>query len=148
MRRWMSALFVMLLLGTSTAWAGSWEQTGEDGWKYEEDGAYVTDWKQIDGIWYYMDTETGQWNPRPALSETAACCLLENAVKRAGWYAKETFPIHYKIDSKTSNTYTIVLLMETAPTEWSETLNTFEVNRKTGKAKSLSTKLELDLYEY
>lgn len=147
MKRWMCMLLVMLVFGTSTAWAGQWEQTEDGAWRYEEDGTYAKGWQQIDGIWYYMNPENGLWDAKPALSETAACHLLENAVSRAGWYAKKDYPIHYNVTGTTKNTYTIALQMETAPMVWTETLNIFEINRKTGQAKSISTKLVLDLYE-
>ena len=148
MKRWFALMLALMTIGTSTAFAGQWEQQADGGWKYAEDnGSYATEWQQIDGTWYYMDSETGLWNSHPAMNETTACRLLENAVNKTGWYAKEEYPIHYVVTAKSTNTYTVTLLMETAPDSWSETLNTFEVNKKSGTAKSISTKIVLDLYE-
>ncbi len=140
--------FVLALAGAQTAFAGQWEAQENGGYKYQEDGAYLTEWHQIDGIWYYFDSETGQWMERPELTQTAACHLLENAVNKAGWYRNENFPILYRVDSATARKMTVSVLLETAPDEITGTLGEFEIDRKSGTAKELSTKIVLDLYDY
>ena len=96
-------------------WAGEWQQLEDGSWKYEEDGAYVTGWKQIDGIWYYMDPETELWDAAPALNETSACYLLENAVNKAGWYRNEESHMVYKVDSSDPYTITVSIMLEKEP---------------------------------
>lgn len=140
-------LLALTLLGTSTAWAGDWQQQEDGGWKYEENGEAVTGWIQEKGIWYYLEPDTGLWNPRPALTETSACRLLENAVNRAGWYSNETTEKVYKVDGSTKNTITVSIMLETAPMVVTGTLNTFDIDLRSGTAKSQQTKLVLDLYE-
>lgn len=138
---------LLTLLGTSTAWAGEWKQLEDGDWKYEENGADVTGWIQVDGTWYYMEPDTGLWNPRPALTETAACKLLENAVNRAGWYRNEDTEKVYKVDSTSKNTITVSIMLETQPMVVTGTLNTFEIDLRNATAKSQQTKQVLDLYE-
>lgn len=139
-------LLALTLFGTSTAWAGEWKQE-DDGWRYEENGETVTGWIRSDGIWYYMDPETGLWDEHPALDDTSACRLLENAVNRAGWYASVEEEKAYKVDKTSKGYLTVSIMLQTSPTEVTSTLNTFDINRKEGTAQSKSTKLVLDLYE-
>ena len=64
----MGAAAAVLALSAQTAWAGSWIEEPM-GWFYEkDDGETVRGWNQINGIWYYMDTETGVWQKEPAIS--------------------------------------------------------------------------------
>lgn len=128
-------------------WAGEWQQLEDGSWKYEEDGAYVTGWKQIDGIWYYMDPETELWDAAPALNETSACYLLENAVNKAGWYRNEESHMVYKVDSSDSYTITVSIMLEKEPDVLTNTLNTFDIRRKEKTAKSQQTKEVLNLYQ-
>lgn len=149
-RRLAGAVFALLLAaaGAQTAFAGQWEAQEDGGFKYQEDGAYLTEWHQIDGIWYYFDPDTGVWAEKPELTQTAACHLLENAVNRAGWYQNETFPVHYRVDSAAARKMTVSVLLETAPDQVTSTLGVFEIDRRNGTAKELSTKIVLDLYAY
>lgn len=140
-------LLAMTLFGAGTAWAGQWQELEGGSWMYEENGENVTGWIQDNGIWYYLDPDTGLWNPRPALSETAACRLLENAVNRAGWYSNETTEKIYKVDKTTKNTITVSIMLETAPMAVTGTLNTFDIDLRSATAKSQQTKLVLNLYE-
>lgn len=140
-------LLAMTLFGAGTAWAGQWQELEDGSWMYEENGESVTGWIQDNGIWYYLDPDTGLWNPRPALSETAACRLLENAVNRAGWYSNETTEKIYKVDKTTKNTITVSIMLETAPMAVTGTLNTFDIDLRSATAKSQQTKLVLNLYE-
>lgn len=146
--RMLPLAMLLAALGASPAWAGQWRQQEDGAWKYEEEGGYATGWIRADGIWYYLDPETGLWVERPELTETAACHLVENAVNRAGWYQNEAYPIHYKAQGSDRYKVTVTALLETAPDEVTSTLGTFEVNRRTGAAREVSTKLELDLYAY
>lgn len=147
-RRRLAATLLLCVLFTSSAWAGQWEQLEDGAWRYEQDGSYATGWIQADGLWYYLDQDTGLWVERPALTETAACHLLENAVNRAGWYQSEQFPLQFSVTSSGGRTMKISVLLETAPSQVSSTLGTFEVDIRQGTAKELSTKLVLDLYAY
>lgn len=142
-----AVLLALTLLGTSTVWAGEWQQLEDGNWKYEENAEPVTGWIQDEGIWYYLEPDTGLWNPRPALTETSACRLLENAVNRAGWYSNEMTEKVYKVDGSTKNTITVSIMLETAPMVVTGTLNTFDIDLRSGTAKSQQTKLVLDLYE-
>lgn len=142
-----AVLLAMTLFGAGTAWAGQWQESEDGNWMYEENGEAVTGWIQDNGIWYYLDPDTGLGNPRPALSETAACRLLENAVNRAGWYSNETTEKVYKVDKTTKNTITVSIMLETAPMAVTGTLNTFDIDLRSATAKSQQTKLVLNLYE-
>lgn len=137
----------VLSLTALPTWAGEWQQLEDGSWKYEEDGAYVTGWKQIDGIWYYMDPETELWDAAPALNETSACYLLENAVNKAGWYRNEESHMVYKVDSSDPYTITVSIMLEKEPDVLTNTLNTFDIRRKEKTAKSQQTKEVLNLYQ-
>ena len=140
-------VLALLLLGTQVAWAGQWEEQETGGRKYQEDGAYLTDWQQIDGVWYYFSSETGLYVEKPSLTSAVAVAhLLENAVNRSGWYKNETYPIHYNIDNVTGYKMTVSVWEETAPDSVTSTLGVFDVNLRNGQAKEQSTKNILDLY--
>ena len=138
----------LTLAGAQSAFAGQWETQEDGGWKYQEDGSYLTEWHQIDNVWYYFDSETGAWVEHPQLTETAVCHLLENAVNRAGWYRNETFPMIYTAGGVTSRKMTVTVMLETAPTVVTTTLGTFDVDLRNGTAREQSTKEVLDLYVY
>lgn len=129
------------------AFAGQWEAFADGSWKYEEEGTYLTGWQQVDGVWYYMDPETENWVARPQLNDESVCYLLENAVNKAGWYQGDKDEMYYQIDSSDKYGYTVSLMVSTKPYFSTGTMNTFDISRKTGLAKSKSTKLVLDLYE-
>ena len=134
-------------LSARAAWAGEWQQFEDGSWKYEEDGAYVTGWKQVDGVWYYMDPETAVWDAAPELNDASVCYLLENAVNKAGWYRDEDSHMVYKIDSSDKYKITVSIMLENEPDVLTNTLNTFDVTRRDGLAKSQHTKVVLNLYE-
>lgn len=147
-----SVAFLAVSVGTGLkTYAAEWQQTENGDWTYvEDDGSLASGWKKINGVWYDLDTETGVWNAHPALDETAVCHLVENAVNRTGWFDREISEdavLHYRVDSSNSYKYTVVLQKESTPDEIGTTLKNFEVDKKTGKAKDLSTKIVLDLYE-
>ena len=128
------------------AWAGTWQQDEDGGWRYEEDGVWQTGWVQVDGIWYDLDAETGVWIQRPPVNRDTVCYLVENAVTRAGWYEHEDREMVYQVESVEKNRITVALKMETAPFEFTETAQVFEVSLRDKTAKAVTTKLVLDLY--
>ena len=141
-------------VGTETelkAYAAEWQQAENGDWTYkEDDGSLASGWQKIDGVWYDMDAENGVWDSHPSLDETSVCYLVENAVNRAGWFNREIsedIVLHYRVDSKNQYKYTVVVQEESRPDEIGSTLKTFEVDRRTGTAKDVSTKIVLDLYE-
>ena len=141
-------------VGTETemkSYAAEWQQAENGDWTYaEDDGSLASGWQKIDGVWYNLDGETGVWNSHPSLDETSVCHLVENAVNRAGWFNREIsedIVLHYRVDSKNQYKYTVVVQEESRPDEIGSTLKTFEVDRRTGTAKDVSTKIVLDLYE-
>ncbi len=77
---------VVFAVGTETemkAYAAEWQQAENGDWTYAEDeGSHATGWQKIDGVWYYLEPETGVWNSHPALDQTSVCYLVENAVNR------------------------------------------------------------------
>ncbi|MCD8222033.1 MAG: hypothetical protein LUD07_07590 [Clostridiales bacterium] len=150
-RAWLTVIAAVLMMGAMslTAWAGEWQKQEDGAWKYEQDGEYLTGWQYIDGVWYYMDTETAEWVSRPALTQESACYLVENAVNKTGWYDDEDLYgiLHYKVDEANKSKIVVSIIMETAPDEWTTTLNTFDINRRTNVAQSQQTKLKLNLYE-
>ena len=144
----------VLAVGTETemkAYAAEWQQADNGDWTYaEDDGSLAAGWQKINGVWYYLDPETGVWNEHPAPDETSVCYLVENAVNRAGWFNREiseNVVLHYRVDSKNQYKYTVVVQEESRPDEVGTTLKTFEVDKKTGMAKDVSTKIVLNLYE-
>ena len=144
----------VLAVGTETemkAYAAEWQQAENGDWTYaEDDGSLAAGWQKINGVWYYLDPETGVWNEHPALNETSVCYLVENAVNRQGWYDRqitENVTLHYNLQSSNQYKYTVVLQEETQPYVMGTTWNTFEVDRKNGIAKVVSTDLSLNLYE-
>ena len=58
-------------VGTETemkAYAAEWQQAENGDWTYaEDDGSLASGWQKIDGVWYYLDGETGVWNSHPSL---------------------------------------------------------------------------------
>lgn len=142
-----AACAAMMTACVMPAFAGQWEQTVDGDWKYGEDGTYFTGWQKVDNVWYYLNPETELWVEKPQLNDESVCRLLENAVNRAGWYHNEDKEMYYQIDSSDKYQYTVSLMVSTEPYFSTGTLNTFDVSKKTGLAKSESTKWTLDLYE-
>lgn len=135
-----------LLAGSSmTAWAGEWIQLDNGSWMYEEEDGYAYGWQQIDGYWYYLDVETGIWKPAPAITEESAVYLLGNALKKAGLYQDEGAELICRVDSSDNNYIYISVGTEKTPNYFS-ILNTFTVNRKTGRAESSYSKDKFDLW--
>ena len=75
---------------------------------------------------------------------------VENAVNKKGWFNREISEdeiLHYNVDSSSQYKYTVVIQKEDRPDEIGSTLKTFEVDKRTGTAKDVSTKIILNLYE-
>lgn len=141
-------------VGTETemkAYAAEWQQAENGDWTYaEDDGSLAYGWQKIGGVWYYLDAATGVWNSHPSMDETSVCYLVENAVNRAGWFNREIsedIVLHYRVESSNQYKYMVVVQEENRPDEIGSTLKTFEVDKKTGTAKDVSTKIVLNLYE-
>ncbi len=146
MSSFICACAAVTAVGVTPAFAGQWEELPDGNWKYEENGEYLTGWQQVDGVWYYMDPATELWVARPQLNDKSVCYLLENAVNKAGWYRNEESLMYYQIDSSSKYGYTVSLVVSEKPYFMTGTLNTFDISKKTGLAKSQSTKEVLDLY--
>ena len=134
----------VVLLSSGTAWAGSWIERPE-GWVYEEDGRLAAGWNRIDKIWYYMDTGTGLWQKEPAVNEENAPYLMENTMVRAGLYQDEKEDIEYRAVYSTKDTVEVCVGWEEKPGEF-HTINIFNIDKRTGIAKSRVTKEEYEVY--
>ena len=67
--------------------------------------------------------------------------------KLKGTEISEDEILHYNVDSSSQYKYTVVIQKEDRPDEIGSTLKTFEVDKRTGTAKDVSTKIILNLYE-
>ncbi len=138
-RRWRifgAAAALALILPAVPAFGGQWEQDSGGAWYYEENGERAVGWTKIDGKWYALDEETGVWIERPALTEEAACYLLENYLADAGLYQNEDEEVYCRVDYVSREGYTISAGYEEKPGLF-RTLNTYEVNVKNRTAKAL-----------
>lgn len=146
-KRAAGAVLAVMLAGSSmTAWAGEWIQLDNGSWMYENEGGYACGWQQIGGYWYYLDDATGIWNPSPAITDEAAARLLGNALKKAGLYQDEGADVICRVDSSNENYVYLSVGTEKSPNYFS-ILNTFTVNRKTGRAESGYSKDKFNLWE-
>lgn len=128
------AAALALVLPAFPAFGGQWEQ--EDGkWYYEENGERAVGWTRVDGRWYALDSGTGEWIQKPALTEEAACYLLENYLADAGLYQDEDEEVCCRVDYVSKNGYTVSAGYEEKPGRF-RTLNTYEVNVKNRTAKA------------
>lgn len=138
---------VFLMVGCAfPAWAGEWTQAENGDWRYEEDGVYATGWQNIDGIWYYLDTETGIWNPRPAMTGEAASYLLSNKLKEAGLYQDESSEPICRVDYIVDGVIYLSVGLQTSPNDFS-VITSYEVNQRRGTAENRSTKINFNLWE-
>lgn len=144
-RRFGILLAMMILGGSFSAWAGEWVQAEDQSWRYEEAGVYAAGWQKIDGTWYYLDTETGIWNAKPALSGEAASYLLSNKLKEAGLYQEEGAELVCRVDYISDGIVYLSVGIETSPNDFS-IITSFEVNQKKGTAEARSTKIIFDLW--
>jgi len=141
-----AVLAVMLAGSSMTAWAAEWLQLDDGSWMYEVEGGYAYGWQQIDGYWYYLDTETGVWKPSPAITEESAVHLLANALKKAGLYQNERADLICRVDNSDENYVYISVGTQKTPNYFS-ILNTFTVNRRTGRAESGYSKDKFNLWQ-
>lgn len=160
------SLAAALMLATpQSAWAGNWVRQDEK-WLYGENGTWETGWQLIENEWYYFDSQgimmtgwvkdaenqkwyylnksDGKWETKPAMTEEAACHLLENTLKEAGLYQDEQREIQYKVDYVTKDSIKISIGYEKIPGIFS-TINTYEVDRKNRTAKSFLTDQQYQL---
>ena len=124
-------------LAVTPAYAAGWSQ--EDGvwYYYGESGEKENGWIQAeeDGLWYYLASDTGSWMQRPVLDTEAAVHLLENAIKKAGYYQNEKQPVEVREDWRDDRVICMSVRMITGPNS-DAILNNYEVNRKTGAVKA------------
>lgn len=140
-------LFAALISLTGPAlpsWAGQWLQNQEGGWLYQEDGVSLTGWQNIDGWWYYLDPETGLWQENPSITAQGACCLLENRLKELNLYQDEDRETSCRLEEEKKNSYRVSVGYYEKPDVW-RSLNFFEVDPRTGVAKSESGRWEVEL---
>lgn len=140
-------LLAALVIGSAfPAWAGQWVQDDNGDYRYEEDGLYAAGWQKIDGTWYYLDTETGVWNPRPTMNGETASYLLSNKLKDAGLYQDEEAEVVCRVDYIMDRTIYLSVGIWTSPNDFS-TITSFEVNQRRGTAESKETKIKFNLWE-
>lgn len=145
--RWFGIVLAMMVFGCSfSAWAGGWVQADNGDWRYEDEGSYATGWQNIDGIWYCLDTETGVWNPRPAMNGETASYLLSNKLKEANLYQDEKAEVICRVDYVMEGVIYISVGTQTSPNDFSVITN-FEVKQRTGAAEAPSTKIKFNLWE-
>ena len=110
-----------------------WNQIGTLWYYGDEAGVLKTGWVQTDnGLWYYLDSETGSWVQRPPLDETAAVHLLENAIAGMGYYDREECPVEVLEDWQDGAIIHMSVRAITGPNSYS-TLNTYQVDKRTGR---------------
>lgn len=138
MKRFLGLLVLCASVMAMPVYAGTWIQDEESTWYYfNEDGSMLTGWlNDTDyGKWYYLDTQTGVWNSKPAINEVSACHLLENALKAAGLYQNEDAELVFLVDEVNDHEIQISVAKETAPDSY-ERINSYTVNKKSGIAKT------------
>lgn len=162
------AAFWLACSGAVPVYGGQWVQPSEGQWAYEEAGEWLAGWREIDGKWYcfgadgvmqtgwvragemqlwhYLDEETGAWIPRPVLNEEAAQKLLENAVRKTGYYDQEKYEWEVRIDYTERDMIYGSIRIITGPDSWT-TLNNYRIKRKDGTV-SADAGGKLNLYEY
>ena len=72
---------------------------------------------------------------RPVLNTEAVIHLLENAIKRQGYYQDEQQPVVVREDGRNENLIYMSVRIVTGPND-DQILNTYEVNRKSGRVKA------------
>lgn len=142
----LAALAILMNGSVFTSWAGEWTQEENGDWRYEEDGVYATGWQNIDGKWYYLDTETGIWNPRPAMTGEAASCLLSNKLKEADLYQDEESEAVCRVDYISDGVIYLSVGLQTSPNDF-KIITSYEVNQRSGTAINRSTKINFNLWE-
>ncbi len=117
-------------------YTAGWKQVDEKWYYYNEGGELKTGWIQAaeDGLWYYLDRETGAWNPRPELDEEASVRLLENAVGKLGYYKNEGDPLIFREDYRDKHKIYMTVRKVTGP-DSNAVINSYQVERKSGNVK-------------
>ncbi len=135
--RMVCALGLAAGLAVTPAYAAGWSQEGESWYYYGEAGERKNGWVQADedGLWYYLDNETGRWVRRPVLDTEAAVHLMENAIKKSGYYQNEEQPVEVREDWRDEKTVYLSVRVITGPNSDTR-LNNYEVNRRTGAVKA------------
>lgn len=142
--RFCAVLAVLTLGCPAAAWAGWTQQDGNI--RYEDESGHAVGWQEIDGFWYYFDTETGIYNSRPYMTGEAASHLLCNKLKEANLYQDEGAELICRVDYMTDSMIRLSAGIQTSPNDFS-IINTFEVQRKYGTAESKVTKQKFNLWE-
>lgn len=146
------------VLFSATSYAGEWVEAESNVWQYVEGTTLSTGWKEIEGQWYYfnsegimhtgwikdselnqwyfLDTGSGAWESRPVMNETTAVHLLENALIRSNLYQNEEFPLLFKVDEVTKSKIKVSVGVEKMPEVFSS-INIYEIDKKTGLAAAV-----------
>lgn len=157
MKHFLGLLVLFAGVMAMPVYAGTWVQSEDAAWYYDEAEGFVTGWQEIDehwyyfnedgsmltgwmkdsdyDKWYYLDTQTGVWNSQPAINEVSACYLLENAVKAAGLYQNEDAELVFRVLENNNNEIQVSVGKETAPDRYSQ-INAYTINKKSGIAKA------------
>lgn len=115
-----------------TSWAGQWAQQ-DGGWVYEEDdGTLATGWNQIDGKWYYLDSGSGSWIEKPALTAENIFYLLQNYLSANQLYQNEEAPLEIRVNEENAQSIEVSLGYEDVPLSF-KTINTYKIDKKTGE---------------
>lgn len=128
-----AVLAAVLAMGPAgAAYAGAWQQVDDDWYYYDDNGEPETGWVQAeDLLWYYLDTQTGAWVRRPALSNEAAEKLLDNYILKMGYYQNESEAARARVDWVDGNMIYASVGVVSGPNRF-DILNTYEINRKSG----------------
>lgn len=163
----LSLTSALLIAAPIDIWAGNWVSGEQGQWFYEDNGMVITGWQEISnewyyfnsqGImatgwvkvpgeekWYYLDEKNGNWIQKPVIDEAAACHLLDNAIKAAGYYQAEDRELEFKVDYVTKDMIRVSIGYEKLPGIF-VTINTYEINRKQAAARSVTRDQLYQLY--
>ena len=152
-----AAGFMAMSSMTVPAYAGEWVQTESAAWKYVDQGVSSVGWQEIGDQWYYFDADgtmltgwiqdpdrqncwyylnaSGAWEQRPAMDDTAACHLMENALIRANLYQNEDAQLVVLVEESSGSTIKVSARTQDGPNSTS-ILNYYEINKRTGAAKA------------
>ena len=128
----------LIIASPFAAFANEWQQEEDGSWYYvDEAGSPRTGWVRPEGEkkWYLLDHETGKWIEKPPVNEQNVCHLLENALADAGLYQNEDYELIYRIVYQDEAGISVSVMYEDRP-GYFVSINTYEVSRKTGKAKA------------
>ncbi len=115
-------------------YAGGWQEQGDVWYYFDDAGEMQTGWVQAsdDQLWYYLDSETGAWVRRPTLDDTAVVKLLENEIRKMGYYQYEDGEVFVQVDWRDETKIYASARKQTGPNDVA-TLNTYEINKRSGK---------------